>query len=151
MASESAGVKIFNTSNPVSPIELGSYYDGGLVMDLAVSGDYIFAANYFKGLEILDVSNLSNPIKIGTYYDGGHAKGVDVAGNLIFVADAQDGLEILQMEIKEEMFSTSETASSTDSNTNTISQTTTTSSFDIFFAFLSVLTFFLMTKRRKRT
>ena len=66
-------------------------------MGVAVSGDYVYVADYADGLRIIDVSNPTNPAEAGFFDTDDLAYGVAVSGNYAYVADYADGLRILDV------------------------------------------------------
>ncbi|MFX0094120.1 MAG: LVIVD repeat-containing protein, partial [Candidatus Hodarchaeota archaeon] len=110
MACDEEGFKIMDVTDPLSPIEIGSYSDGGRTMDIHVTGTIAIVSDRLDGLEILDIQDPSNPTELFQYYDGGNATDIHVVGNLIFIADGFNGLEIIQIDnLNESTHSTSNT------------------------------------------
>ncbi|MFX1253284.1 MAG: LVIVD repeat-containing protein [Promethearchaeota archaeon] len=135
MVCSEEGFKIMDVSDPLNPIETGSYSDGGRAMDVHITGTIAIVSDRFDGLEILDIQDPSNPTELYQYYDGGNATDIHVVGNLIFVADGFNGLEIIQIEIPNE-------------STHSTSSTSSTSSFELFVLIFGL--FLLLTIRIKK-
>jgi len=78
---------VYNLSNPAMPQLVGSCnLGGGLVFDLAASGDYVFVADGFNDTRIVDVRNPTNPSEIN--WIGGYAVfAVAAAGNMVVMDD----------------------------------------------------------------
>jgi hypothetical protein len=70
---------------------------GLLVNDLAVSGDYVFAAMEAGRLQTIDISDPLNPSGVGYTYTPGSAEGVTVAGSYAYVADGSEGLRVIDI------------------------------------------------------
>ena len=99
MACSLAGVNIFDASNHLDLVELGSFSDGGHTVEIEFYEGYMVVADREDGLEIFDVSDPANLTKIAEYDDGGNTAGIEIVNDLIFIADGDDGLEILQIVI----------------------------------------------------
>jgi hypothetical protein len=91
------GLKIFDISDPTSPVEVGECYDGGKTYGVYVSGSYAYMASHDDGLEIIDISDPTLPVEVGQFYDGGSARRIIVSGDYVYVADNEGGLEILHV------------------------------------------------------
>jgi len=93
------GLRIFDISNPASPVEIGSLPDIMMVFDLAVVGDRVFTASY-GFVAVVDVSNLASPSVEDMYQlrSSGLSVGIDAEGNTVYVADYDGGLAILNYE-----------------------------------------------------
>jgi hypothetical protein len=93
VASQTAGVRIVDVSDPRNPFKAGAYdtgYHGSL--DVAVVGKTLYVADGPYGLRTVDVSDPASPVELGTLDIIGGAHGVVVAGNLAYVANAEQGL-----------------------------------------------------------
>ena len=83
---------IFDTSNPESPVLLGSWFaNGGFVNDVAVVDNTAFVAcrgSYTDGLSIVDVSDPTAPVKIGGYNLSGNspAGAITVVNDIAYIA-----------------------------------------------------------------
>ncbi|MBK6765057.1 MAG: T9SS type A sorting domain-containing protein [bacterium] len=75
--------------------KVGSVYTPGVVMALAVSGDYIFVANDHSGLTIVDYSDPREPQVVGTLPLVDRAFDVEVAGDYVFIAEIDYGMQIV--------------------------------------------------------
>ena len=75
----------------------GSFFDGGVALDVFVKGRYAYVADGPDGLEIIDVSDPLHPVKVGNFYDGGYAFDVMVLDNKAYVADGWGGFEIIDV------------------------------------------------------
>ena len=84
---------------PQPPRVSSVYYEAttGNAMDVYVSGDYAYVADYDSGLAIIDISDPTNP---GTpIYENttGIASSVYVSGNYAYIADELSGLAIIDI------------------------------------------------------
>ncbi len=146
----SEGLRIFNISDPLDLIELGSFYDGGFAVDLHVFDNITLVCDVNDGIEVIDVSNPSLPVEITQYYDGGNATNFQIVDDLIYVADGVDGLEILKIEGLPKINSSMSTLdnSITASFSITTSEANDTPSFELIFIFFGV--FVILTLRGKK-
>ncbi|AKB28435.1 hypothetical protein MSSIT_1716 [Methanosarcina siciliae T4/M] len=69
----------------------------GNVCGVAVSGNYVYVADYNNGLVIVDISNPYSPSIKGSYSTAGNSEGVSVSGNYACVADGYNGLVIVDI------------------------------------------------------
>ncbi len=90
-------LKIIDISNPLNPMEEGSYFSWNEVKDIFVEGDHAYLAIGTDGLKIIDVSNPSNPQEISHYSVADEASGVFVSHPYAYIADGGDGLRILNV------------------------------------------------------
>src|SRR5687767_6889753 len=91
-------VRILNARD-INPVLLSTVRPptGGATMDVAVSSNFVFAAEGEKGLLILDVSNPSNPQQVGSVDTPGLATAVVVSGDIALIADGMAGLQIIDV------------------------------------------------------
>jgi hypothetical protein len=87
-------VQILDVSDPSAPTLLSqSLVLPNRIQDIALDGNYVYAANGEGGLHILDVSDLTNPVLLGSY--SGLANTVAVNGSHAYVtADQLDVLDV---------------------------------------------------------
>jgi hypothetical protein len=91
------GLVLINVSDPMNPIELSSYHDGGMPRELDVVENIVYVTDAFQGLEIIDVSDTANPQKIGEYIGSGEIYDIQVFGDLAYLADWNNGMVILNV------------------------------------------------------
>jgi len=106
VAGRSWGLGVFDLSIPSNP-SLITKYDLGheRLVDVKVSGDYVFCANErydeardsTSALCIIDISNPSDPVLVGGYNTGGIAYGVDIQGSYAYLASHTNGLQIFDI------------------------------------------------------
>lgn len=66
LACGTAGLKIFDISNPSNPVYKSSLDTLGIARGVFVSGSYAYVADHYT-LKIIDISNPSNPVEIKSY------------------------------------------------------------------------------------
>ena len=92
------GLLIVDISNPSNPVKSSQLYlEYGQCMDVVVSGDYAYTANWEGGLKIIDISTPSLPELAGYIDTDGLARGIDVSGAYAFVADGEYGLQVFDI------------------------------------------------------
>lgn len=113
VAARTAGLRIFDVSNPAAPTEVGFYDEVNDVLGVAVRGTYAYitdrgvnAGPRVVGLHVIDVSDPSHPSQVG-YWElpATHppfsaevaAVGVTVAGDYAYVANLDTGLRIVNV------------------------------------------------------
>ena len=64
---------------------------------VAVSGNYVYVADYYYGLKIINVANPHSPSLASSLDTPGMANGVAVSGNYVYVADSDSGLQIINV------------------------------------------------------
>jgi hypothetical protein len=79
------------------PKLLGSYDTPSSALDVCVSGNMAYVADYISGLQIIDISNPAAPIWRSSYDTPGRAEGVYVSGSTAYVADWDGGLQIIDI------------------------------------------------------
>lgn len=97
VACRSAGLKIFDITDPENPIFKGSVVTGGLALEVCVSGNIAAIADYYGHLKIIDVSNPSLPRIVATYETYIYISEIDISGNYVYVADDSSGLKIIDI------------------------------------------------------
>ena len=88
---------IVDVSDPTQPRDVASSNPTNPVYDVAVSGSYVFVANYVYGLYVLDASDPSQLRVAGTYDTGDIVCGVDAVGSLVYVAERYHGLRVIDV------------------------------------------------------
>ena len=102
VANEGDGMRIFDLSNPLMPVDVGHINNGGTsngtvaASYVAVSGKYAYLANNTDGVRVYDVSDPANPVNVAvaTNVFGAYSKHVAISGNYAFVANSFDGVRI---------------------------------------------------------
>lgn len=90
-------LKIFEVSDPSSPIRVGSCSRSSTdtPRDIYLKNDLIYLTDRWRGLFIIDVSNPSTPNQIGFHNTGGRANTVKVKDSLAYVIG--DDLNIINV------------------------------------------------------
>ena len=90
------GLLIYDFSNPLSPIELGSIELLGSVNKIIMNNDitYILSGDQFA---IINVSNPAEPKMISNYSFPNSAQGMAISGSKVFIANEYAGLFILDI------------------------------------------------------
>ncbi len=95
VASNGAGLRIIDISNPFFPEEVGYCKTGGWAIGVATAGNYAYLADG-TAVRIIDVSKPSRPVEIEHYYASPMGTSdIAISGNYIYVADSK-GLVILR-------------------------------------------------------
>jgi len=97
VATETAGLKIVDVSNPANLTVIGqSRWPNAFAQDVVIDQGLAYVADT-DGLTLIDVSNPSNPVRLGFYYTLGTAESVAKAENLVFVADGGAGVSVIDV------------------------------------------------------
>jgi hypothetical protein len=91
------GLRILDLRDPDAPSELASLKTKGSARDVAISGKYVYLAEYDAGLEIIDVTDPSKPVSTGNYDAAGLSLGLAVVGDLVYLADGSEGLVLIDV------------------------------------------------------
>jgi hypothetical protein len=87
----SAGLTIFDISDPSDPTQVGSVITPGNSNNVKLSGDYAYVADWEGGLQVIDISDPANPFIAGGCTVTGYPIGVDVAGDYAYLASGTFG------------------------------------------------------------
>lgn len=93
---EASDLRIYNLTDPVAPLLIGSALVPGVSMDLAVDGDLVFVVSRDGlddsdgGLYIFDVNTITEPTLIGSLQTPVYANAIAVEDALVFIADQWD-------------------------------------------------------------
>ena len=96
LANATAGLKIYDITNKVTPSLVGSYDTDGNAANIQVIGNVAYLADGASGLKIFDVSTPASPVLLGSF-DTSYASTLVVDGNYAYVVDGSDGLRILDI------------------------------------------------------
>jgi hypothetical protein len=98
VADRTGGLRIYDVSDPASPVQRGVFATAAEAYDVFVHGNlaYVTEGGGNK-LEIVDVSNPGAPVLKGTYNTLGSAYGVYAEGKYAYVGDSTDGMVILDV------------------------------------------------------
>jgi hypothetical protein len=96
---EGRSLLVLDISTPSSPSRVGKVTLPGVVMDIALFGQYAYVAALEGGLQVVKISNPAAPSICGFYSttNRASAEGIAILGGLAYVADAYAGLEIFDL------------------------------------------------------
>lgn len=97
IANEFDGVRIFDVTDPVNPVELGRFDTAGPLAGIAVDGDYAYCAELGGGLHVLNVIDPSNPDEIALVSPGSEALDVALHPEYAFVASGSQGIQVVRV------------------------------------------------------
>ena len=82
-------VVILNISNPAQPVMVGqSDVLPGIIRNIAVAGDYVYATAEYAGLWIIRAADRAHPEIVGSITTNRPTNGVTVSGNLVYTVGA---------------------------------------------------------------
>jgi hypothetical protein len=87
---------IYDIVNASSLVPRGTYGGGGSAA-VAVSGSFVYLADYEGSIRVVDVSDADQPVLVGTVDTPGSAYNLQVAGSYLYVADGSAGLSIFDL------------------------------------------------------
>ncbi|UCC80954.1 MAG: T9SS type A sorting domain-containing protein [Candidatus Zixiibacteriota bacterium] len=103
------GIRTYDMSNPVFPVQMGYAYISDNVCFFAYHGDTCFTTTINSVLDddeakfnIIDFTDLYNPSVIGEYWSPGTSYDVQLRGNYAFIANGTNGIVILDISIPEQ-------------------------------------------------
>jgi hypothetical protein len=80
------GLSVIDISDPASLTEMGALdVDGGVLVDVAVAGNYAYVVDEWNGLRVVDVSNPVSLAEVGFYETAESARRVVVAEGYAYV------------------------------------------------------------------
>lgn len=96
---EGRNLLVLDVSTPSSPSRVGKVTLPGVVMDVALLGQYAYVAALEGGLQVVNISNPTAPSICGFYSTTNRpwAEGIAILGGLAYVADDNAGLEIFDL------------------------------------------------------
>jgi len=83
-------LQLVDVSNPVSPVLRGGVAVGESTYSIAISGSYVYAADFLHYLQIVDVSNTNAPTVVGTA-DVAEPVAVAAVNNMVYSVSSLDG------------------------------------------------------------
>ena len=86
-----------NTSAVVRRLKLNSVITRGIVMDLEIEGDFLYASAGSDGVYIFDISNSQHPRKISSIISNGWTYSMSVSDNHLYLSDGDAGLYVLDI------------------------------------------------------
>jgi hypothetical protein len=96
---EGRSLLVLDISTPSSPSKVGKVVLPGVVMDVALFGQYAYVAALEGGLQVVKISNPAAPSICGFYSttNQASAEAITILGGLAYVADSYAGLEIFDL------------------------------------------------------
>ena len=91
------GLAIFDITDPVNPVPLGTLATPSDAYAVAISGGFAYVAVSVAGIAVIDVSVPANPTLVATCDTPGQAVDVAVSGTSVCVADNFAGLQIIDV------------------------------------------------------
>lgn len=85
LASDTAGMRIIDTSTPASPVQIGVCDTPGRARSVAISGDYAFVADETGHFQVCDISTPSTSAVVGAYPYLYSTYGVAISRNYAYV------------------------------------------------------------------
>lgn len=98
VADGTAGLRIFDITNPAASPQLGIFATGGVAQQVVVRGGLAYVACGSAGLRILDVSNPATPSLVGQFVPATPVVDVALAGIHAFVAEASTAIHVLDID-----------------------------------------------------
>lgn len=80
------GLVIYDVSNSANPVRVSQTFAPGENMKIAVSGDYVYLADFREGLRIIDASDMVHPVVVSLYPGEYDISDVSVVGDYAFIA-----------------------------------------------------------------
>ena len=106
VADEERGLQVYGVSSNKSLTLDGNYTSSGMINNLAVNGDYIYATYGNGGVKILDIaSSPTAPTMTGSYNSDGDAYAVAINNNELYLADKGKGINVLDITDKSNLSS----------------------------------------------
>jgi hypothetical protein len=90
-------LSVFDISNPANPIQVAVVDTPGSAEGVAISGSYLYIADWSAGLRIVDISDPEAPVEVASVDTPGYAYDVAVSGNYAYVADHAAGLCVIDV------------------------------------------------------
>ena len=90
-------LSVFDISNPARPVMVAIVDTPGSAEGVAVSGSYVYVADWDTGLRVVNITDPTAPVEVGHYDTPGYAYGVAVSGSYAYVADHAAGLRIVNV------------------------------------------------------
>ncbi len=105
LADQDEGLLIFDITDPVTPVFLGSWDLvtvapdlPGRVWAMTAVGSTVYLSDFYNGLQIIDASDPTNPTLVGSLaLANGGTYNTQVVGNTAYVADGFNGLRIVDI------------------------------------------------------
>jgi hypothetical protein len=82
---------------PRSAPVVASLPEAGDATDIAISGSYVYVADYLSGLRVIDIGNPVDPLLVGSLATGGATRLVDTSGDTAILGDGFQMLRIIDV------------------------------------------------------
>jgi putative cell wall-binding protein len=89
------GVDVFDVSDAAAPKIAAQVPIKGLIEDIALGGDYLYAVGSEGRMQIVEITDPKAPVLRGSWGDGGGMHGVAVSGDRVWVTYDGHGLKCL--------------------------------------------------------
>ncbi len=92
-------ITLVDISDPLHPLQKGTYQDTGesYDFDVAIGGNYVYAATFANKVLILDISDPAAPTRAAAYDTASPAVSVAVEGNYLYLNEGGSRLKILEL------------------------------------------------------
>ncbi len=94
-ADATAGLTIFDISDPADITEVGNY--GGNFFSVQVAGEYAYVGSSAGVVSVLDIHAPESPKFVGSYSAGANARNIFLSGKYAYVAASANGYRILDI------------------------------------------------------
>jgi hypothetical protein len=93
------GLRVYDISDPTSPVELGAYWpdEPWTARNVVVVGNIAYLAAGDGGLHVVDVSDPTNPLLLDSLEGPYVSMDVKVSGNYAYVAEGTYGLRVIDI------------------------------------------------------
>ncbi len=96
VADYEAGLKVIDIADPTAPVVVGECSTTWRVYEVAVSGDYLYAADGVC-LTVVDISDPTSPFVVATCGESWSAQYVKVVGDYAYVGAVTDGFRVVDI------------------------------------------------------
>lgn len=94
---DTLGLRVLDVSDPAQPVLVGFLATGGAIVDVELSGDLAYLADYANGLRIVDISDPAQPQALGSLATPDTADDIAIQGNYAYVACWSGGLRVVDI------------------------------------------------------
>ncbi len=88
---------ILDITAPDSPVEVSKYLTRGVINNMRIKGNYVYAAINKFGLEIIDINDYSNPHEVAFLKIGGIQPKIDIQDNKLFYYAFSKQIEVIDI------------------------------------------------------
>ncbi len=90
-------LQVVDASNPLTPVPLGTVGTPGVIGDMVVVGQHVYAADDSTGLHVVDVSDPEAPQIVEVVDASGEVRGVAANGGYLFASYAESESSLLRV------------------------------------------------------